>query len=466
MRLRRIDIYVIKAFMAWFGVSLLGIVGFYLVFDLFMRLHKFFDFEKSEILGRIVTYYLWHTPYQLTQFLPLVTLMGAMFALARMAKSNELIPIMSSGISLHRVVGIIFVMAFFVMLVMYGIQELFMPTFADKVVEAVSRPRDAKSIGDLLPDSTGHILHYRSYDPNTQQMTGVTISRLKSDDNVYGEWEYIYADIAKWGKVARITLKDGRRLDGFMHTPSDDEVILTNRNMFRVVTKDEIESQRGEDDAASLRLKSGTIIVGAIYTPKEGEILLRNGKRGYVVPESDIVKREEVNAWILSGDPRSSSEGVRLDYETMQEDRASRTPRQWQHTFGEYTYAFVTSITPRQAVLKRFDPSYETLFALSREIKQYPDYEVWRVALFARLVDPLTNMVLLLVGIPFVLSTERRSMFLSLGKCVLIFLVYYIFTFVNHNLGETKHLPPWVAVSLPLIMFAAIGLYLFDRVRT
>jgi len=467
MRLRRIDLYIIKAFLAWFGVSLVGIVGFYVVFDLFTRLHDFFDFEKSEMIGRIFTYYLWHTPYQLTQFLPLVTLMGAMFAVARMAKSNELVPIMSSGTSLHRVVAVIFAMAFIVMLIMYGIQECFMPTFADKAVEAVSRPREAKSIRDLLHDGAGHILHYRSYDPNSQQMSGVTIHRLKNDEQVYGDWEYIYADIAQWGKATKLTIKDGKPLYGFPYMPSGNEKILVeNDNIFRVVTNDELESQRDADNTTTLRLKSGTTLTGTIYAPNDGDFLLRNGKRGYVLKKSDIAKQELVNAWILFGDERYAGQGVRLDYETMAAERPDAPPREWQHVFADYSFAFVTSITPREAVLKQFDPSYETLRNLILQIGQYPDYHVWRVALFARLVDPLTNIILLLVGIPFVLSTERRSMFLSLGKCVLIFLIYYIFTFVNHNLGETRHLPPWLAVSLPLVMFAAIGLYFTDRIRT
>jgi lipopolysaccharide export LptBFGC system permease protein LptF len=463
MILRRIDIYVIKAFVAWFGVSLLGILGFYLVFDLFTRLHQFFDFDRSEILGRIVSYYAWHTPYQLTQFLPLVTLMGAMFAVARMAKSNELVPIMGSGISLYRVVGIIFALAFAVMLVMYGIQEWFMPTFADRVTEAPSKPREAKNIVDLLPDSTGHLVHYRNYDPDKQLMSGITIHRFKNDAGVYGEWAYVYAKNAQWGKATRITLKDGRQFSGFVHEPADDELlVVTSGNSYRLIQQDEVESQHLHDPVPSVRLKSGTVIECTPYTPRDDEIILLNGKRFSVIPENEIAKTESVDAWILSGD------GLFQDYEKKAADNGDTNgPRpEWQHIFGDRPYAFVTSITPRQALLKRFDPSYETLSSLAAHIRRYPEYETWRVALFARFVDPLTNIILLMVGIPFVLYTERRSMFLSLGKCVLIFLIYYIFTFVNHNLGNTKHLPPWLAVSLPLIAFAAIGLYMLDRIRT
>jgi lipopolysaccharide export LptBFGC system permease protein LptF len=464
MRLRKIDIYVMKAFLAWFGVSFMGIVGFYLVFDLFTRLHKFFDFEKSEILGRILQYYLWHTPYQLTQFLPLVTLMGAMFALARMAKMNELVPIMSSGVSLYRVVGVIFIMASFIMAIMYGVQEFFMPAFADKVVEAVSKPREAKSIGDLLYDEAGHIVHYQSFDPDTAQMAGVTISLLKNDKGQYKEWGYWYADTAAWAPATVVTLKDGRRLWGFMHAPAENELlVVTADKTHRLVTKNEVASERFSDPAPSLHLKSGTTIECQVYTPAEDEVILLNGKRFTAIPKDEIAQQGQKEMWVLRG------RGVCLDYETMMADRDGpgvTPPREWQHEFGDYPYVFVTRITPREALLKRFDPSYETLLSLARQIQQYPDYEVWRVALFARLVDPLTNIVLLLVGIPFVLSTERRSMFLSLGKCVLLFLVFYLFTFINHNLGESKHLPPWVAVSLPIVMFTSIGVYMFDRIRT
>ncbi len=464
MIFRRIDRYVIKAFLAWFGVSLVGLVGFYLVVDLFTRLHKFFDYPKAEVVQKILVYYLWHTPFQLTQFLPLVTLMAAMFTLARMGKSNELVPIMSSGISLYRVVGNIFLMSVLVMGFMYGLQEWFMPTFADRIVAATSKPREAKSIRDLLPDDRGHLLHYRSFNPVSKEMKGVTISRIKSEKG-YGEAKYIYADSARWGPATVLTLKKGASLCGFIHTPAENEILVRRNGRFRIVTKEELDPEsspaRDADGETTLRLENGTLVRGEVFTPEGDQVLLRNGKYGVIIKKDEIVKREEENTWILDG-------GLELDYDKMWagSENPGACRRQWQFVFDDYTYAFPTSITPRQASVKRFNPSFESLFSLYRHIDRYPDYEVWRVALFARTVQPITNIILLLVGIPFVLRSERRSMFLSLGKCVFIFLIFFVLTFICHNLGESKHLPPWVAVSLPMVMFAAIGLYLFDRIRT
>lgn len=457
---RRIDRYIIKAFLAWFGVSLVGLVGFYLVVDLFTRLHKFFDFDKSEIIQRIFIYYIWHVPFQLTEFLPLVTLMGAMFALARMGKANELVPIMGSGISLYRVVANIFLMAVLAMGLMYFLQEWFMPTFADRIVNATSKPLEAKSIQDLLPDDKGYLLHYRNYDPGTREMSGVTITRIKSPAG-YAESKYIYADSARWDEADVLVLNDGRRLWGFIYSPAPGEILLRTDGCCRIIVKEELDPAQDPDASPPLRLKSGTIVSGTPYAPREGEVLLRNGKRCWIIDAGRIARRERDYAWILR-------DGVELDYEAMWNSggNGGEARKPWQFLFGDYGYAFPTSITPRQASVKRFEPSYENMVSLNRQIQLYPDYEVWRVALYTRMVQPVNNLILLLVGIPFVLSSERRSMFLSLGKCVLIFLVFYVFTFVCHNLGESKHLPPWIAVSLPVVAFSAIGLYLFDKIRT
>lgn len=463
----RIDRYVIKSFLAWFGVSLVGLVGFYLVVDLFTRLYKFFDYDRSEIIQRVLAYYLWRTPFHMTEFLPLVTLMGAMFALARMSKSNELVPIMGSGISLYRVVGNIFLMAVLVMGLMYGLQEWFMPAFADRIVSATSKPKEAHSVRDLLPDDRGHLLHYRSYDPTVQEMKGVTITRIKSKKG-YGESKYIYADRARWDRATVLMLKDGRRLWGFVHKPASNEILVKTNGYCRLIAEDELDPDYDIDSGPPLVLNSGTRVEGTLYTPAhthtgaEDEVFFRNGKYGSIIKKDEIVKQEEAYTWILEG-------GVELDYDMRMWAGGKNPPsrrKQWQFAFGNYTYAFPTSITPRQASVKRFEPAFESLLSLHRQITRYPDYDVWRVALYARIVQPMLNIILLLVGIPFVLSSERRSMFLSLGKCMLIFLIFYVFTFICHNLGESKHLPPWAAVSLPMVAFTAIGLYLFDRVRT
>jgi len=79
---------------------------------------------------------------------------------------------------------------------------------------------------------------------------------------------------------------------------------------------------------------------------------------------------------------------------------------------------------------------------------------------------PLTHLVLLLIGLPFVLNQENRSVFLGVLVSVGICVAFYVVNAMCMELGEKGYLQPIVAAWLPVLFFGGVGVVLFDNLKT
>lgn len=90
----------------------------------------------------------------------------------------------------------------------------------------------------------------------------------------------------------------------------------------------------------------------------------------------------------------------------------------------------------------------------------------FEVALQKKYVGPFGVMVMALIGMPLALSFGRRSAIIALCLAIALGLVFWATMGGFQQMGEYGLLSPLVAVWSPLVMFAAIGLYLLFRART
>lgn len=88
------------------------------------------------------------------------------------------------------------------------------------------------------------------------------------------------------------------------------------------------------------------------------------------------------------------------------------------------------------------------------------------VALQGRYAFPFSNIVLLLIGLPFVLGTECKSTFAGLVACIVICAAFYGIHALCTELGKEQTLSPALAAWLPIAIFAPLGVFLFDGVKT
>ena len=75
-----------------------------------------------------------------------------------------------------------------------------------------------------------------------------------------------------------------------------------------------------------------------------------------------------------------------------------------------------------------------------------------RVAVHARIVQPILDITLFFLGIPVVLARESRNVFVAAGSAVLIVTVFFLVILVSHGLGMHFLLTPAQAAWIPLMI--------------
>jgi LPS export ABC transporter permease LptG len=115
-------------------------------------------------------------------------------------------------------------------------------------------------------------------------------------------------------------------------------------------------------------------------------------------------------------------------------------------------------------------PSHLSATSLSNYIKTAKKRDnnttVFEVALQRKYTGPFGVIVMALIGMPLALSFGRRSAIVALCLAIALGLIFWAATGGFQQLGEYGLLKPLVAVWSPVVIFAAMGLYLLFRART
>ncbi|MBM3253722.1 MAG: YjgP/YjgQ family permease [Candidatus Omnitrophica bacterium] len=82
-----------------------------------------------------------------------------------------------------------------------------------------------------------------------------------------------------------------------------------------------------------------------------------------------------------------------------------------------------------------------------------------------KLSFPIISLIIVLVGIPFAITTKRGGALLGVAVSIAISLVYYGMIAVCIALGKAGFLPPIISSWSSNIIFASLGLYLISKLR-
>jgi len=110
---------------------------------------------------------------------------------------------------------------------------------------------------------------------------------------------------------------------------------------------------------------------------------------------------------------------------------------------------------------------YGSLMELIRALRsRSADYGAdVRVAIHSRIVQPLLDVTLLLLGLPLVLSRESRNVFLAIGLCGLVVSAFMLVVVGFRYLGTVSLLSPALAAWAPLILFVPLATALTESMR-
>ena len=126
-----------------------------------------------------------------------------------------------------------------------------------------------------------------------------------------------------------------------------------------------------------------------------------------------------------------------------------------------------TTLTPEQLNTVDVNSTLKSFKELRGLCKSEPENQRYSTMLHTRIVYPLTNFVLLFLGIPVMRGFDRMSknVFLRVGLSMLICGAFFVLSYVCANLGNMGILHPMLAAWIPVVIFGCVGLMLFDGMR-
>jgi lipopolysaccharide export LptBFGC system permease protein LptF len=121
-----LDRYVTRMFAASYLTAFMLVVGLYLVVDMATNLDEYLQPDEETGEGKVpqvLRYYLLHCPFLYLQVSPFVTLVGGLFAAARLVRRNELAAALNAGVSSRRVLLPVFTAAVLLAVGMIALRE-------------------------------------------------------------------------------------------------------------------------------------------------------------------------------------------------------------------------------------------------------------------------------------------------------------------------------------------------------
>ena len=109
--------------------------------------------------------------------------------------------------------------------------------------------------------------------------------------------------------------------------------------------------------------------------------------------------------------------------------------------------------------------SFDQLRDLLREsaLTNPAEYEVVMHQHFSK---PILNLIILMLGLPFVVGREGKSYFVSIMICIGLFVLALGAEQVAVNFAAGGHLAPILGAYLPVLIFAPLGVVFMDSIRT
>ena len=199
-----LDKYVAKNFMIGYLIAFAVLIGLRMMIDMFVNLDEFTEQSQLGFWGvtkNILSYYSIQSTIYFRDFAGMITVVAASFSLGKMTRNNELIAVMTSGVSLKRVIAPIVFLALLLTGILVIDQEFLIPPLADRIV--CSRDEVAEEVTyDMwfISDDKGSLFCSPQFQVKQEIMKKpVIITRIRKPNSV--NWDItgiIQADSARY----------------------------------------------------------------------------------------------------------------------------------------------------------------------------------------------------------------------------------------------------------------------------
>jgi lipopolysaccharide export system permease protein len=163
-----LDRLLIRGYLKAYLVCLVSLLSLYVVVDLFTNIDVFTEQHRGlvAILSHIGSYYGYRMLQYFDRMCEAIILLAAMFTMAMMQRNNELLPLLSAGVSTQRVVRPVLFSACAMLGVLILNQELVIPHIGATLLS----PRDD-------PGGDKDLVVHHGFEPNGIHITGERASR-------------------------------------------------------------------------------------------------------------------------------------------------------------------------------------------------------------------------------------------------------------------------------------------------
>ncbi|MBK9294974.1 MAG: LPS export ABC transporter permease LptG [Oligoflexia bacterium] len=249
-----VDRYIVKEFLKYFVATLIVFVTLYTAVDMLTTI-----WQLKADSATLWKFYLYQLPNTISRLIPVACLMGTIFTISMMSRSNELTSLFSAGMSLARITLPILIITVFISVTSFFISNKLVPIFNKKknyieFVEIRKQPWRYYTIktSRIWYRNRDLIYNIRNFNPKGNSVAGLTIYYFSPD------WKLMQLTSAQSG------ILDGQnwKLENGSVTIFDSQhsFPITEHFSKKTITMDEppIDLQSLEDDkdimtAADLR---------------------------------------------------------------------------------------------------------------------------------------------------------------------------------------------------------------------
>ncbi|MBN1973047.1 MAG: LptF/LptG family permease [Sedimentisphaerales bacterium] len=181
--MKKLDRYIAKNFLVGYAIAFFVLIGMRIIIDLFVNLDEFTekisdDYTTRDAVKYIINFYLLNSLLYFRDFAGMITVVAASFSFGKMIRSNELIAIMASGISLKRTIWPVILLALILTGALVINQELVIPSLADKLVRSHDDIPGQESYNvRFIIDGNGSLIFSQRFDVKTATLYNPTILR-------------------------------------------------------------------------------------------------------------------------------------------------------------------------------------------------------------------------------------------------------------------------------------------------
>lgn len=469
--IKTLDRYIVKAFtqslLLWFVV----VLALRIVFDLLANMDEFTEGDPSSwmLISNVIVFYSSHALEYIAEMGGIIVVVSAAFTIVRMQNTNELTAMLASGVSLYRVVWPIICAAMVMSLIIVIDREICMPSIRSTLVlkpDEVGKEDTTKMNVYMIVDSNATCWYANEYqpgqkimkypvvilrDPKTYRYAAHASGRQATYDKNNKGWAITDGQLLKVGRKGKNVWRRVQTSNSIYTTIGPETFVAIGRRRWlekhsnplppgqRFVIKRIEDSDKHynmtiyADKFIPGRPYKGKFFSGKLINPK---FLFYNDKGGLIATiMGDSAK------WV----PGKVSE------------------RHWQLEKGKLLIN--SEMTPDEVALKQSGrwKDYLTSAELTDMMKLQgaTDISSVRMTKFIRVVEPFNNLIMLLLGLPFILS-RQRNIKASAMYCILTVGIFYVFVYGCRYIG----MPDALSAFLPIMVFGPISILMLDSIQT